>query len=744
MADTQNISELLKGVKAAFGDGKMALAIENLSQAAKILESGSVLSPDEAFLWEKFGLHLLEMGEIDQLTNVLDKIAKIHPWPANIHSDMLFNLHHLPDIDQQTIFDAHIKWAKLHAPVEKAATSHCNNPDPARRLKIGYISPDFRLHAVAFFAEPLISAHNRQNVEVFGYANVTKFDLTTDYIKGKFDQYRNICGLDTESLVNLIRSDGIDILVDLAGHTTGNSLPAMAYKPAPIQVSYLGYPGTTGMRQIDYRLVDGIVTPAEQQKFYTEELIELPNPFFCFADNDLPIAPLPAQSSGFITFGSSQNNCKINNQTLSLWAGVLQLQKDSRLVLRFARGDDPQIREFYLRQFEKLGIERTRIEIYGFLPYADYLKQYEKIDIALDTFPFNGHTTICDALSMGVPTISLTGETFASRLGLCILKSVGLEFFSAQTKDEYIKKAVALAQNSKSLAQIRQSTRARMQAGNLCNRKKFADSVEEAYRKMWQKWCLKQNQSGLGIKPEIMEETKKSNIVVESKAKRGILYMIWGDDPKHHATLQQSIDSVKKYHPELPIHVEKLADGGKINKTRICNITPFDETLFLDNDTIVMDRLDFGFEKAGRHGLACVINECPWARRYSDKRLTGDMVEYNSGVLFYTKQAKPLFDTWNKIFPTTDATIRHIVGGKSSLMPVADQGSFALAFQETGFLPFVLPINWNFRAEYYRRFCGPLKIWHSYNKIPQAMFEWNEQQKADDAIMQFMSLDFVN
>jgi len=347
-------------------------------------------------------------------------------------------------------------------------------------------------------------------------------------------------------------------------------------------------------------------------------------------------------------------------------------------------------------------------------------------------------------MSMGVPTISLAADTFASRLGLCVLKSVGLEFFAAQTKDEYIKKAVALAQNIKSLAQIRQTTRTRMQTGNLCNRKSFVAGIEEEYRKMWRKWCLKQKESGYIITPEIMEDAKKTNINVEVKAKRGILYMIWGDDPKHHATLQRSINSVKQYHPELPIHVEKLADGGKINKTRICSITPFDETLFLDNDTIVMDRLDFGFEKAQKHGLACVINECPWARRYSDKRLTGDMVEYNSGVLFYTKQAKPLFDTWNRIFPTTDASIHHIIDGKPCFMPVADQGSFALAFHETGFLPFVLPINWNFRAEYYRRFCGPLKIWHSYAEIPPAIYEWNKQQNADNAIIQFINLNFGN
>jgi len=735
MAD---ISEFLGKIKSSFDSGQIENAMETLSQAAKSLSGTSNLSASEIFLWEKFGIHLLSMGEITQLVDSLAKMAKLHTWSADVHSHMLFGLHHLPGIDQQTIFDEHKQWAQLHAPVNKIETSYDNTPEPDRKLRIGYISPDFRMHPVAFFIGPLIFGHNRQNVEVYGYGNIATLDTTNEYLKSKFDFYRNIYGLDTPALISLIRDDKIDILVELAGHTTGNSLAALAHKPAPIQVSYLGYPGTTGMKQIDYRLVDHSVNPAQSQKYYTEELVYLPEPFCCFNVTDLPVTPLPAQHNGFITFGSFQNNCKINQSVISLWADVLKFQNNSRLLLRFAKGNNAEIREFYLRQFEFFGINRSRIEIGGFLPYTDHLKQYERVDIALDTFPFNGHTTICEALWMGVPTISLTGDTFASRLGLCMLKSVGLEFFAAQSKDEYIKKAVALAQKISSLAKIRASMRQRIQASLLCHPKAFAVGVEDAYRKMWHKWCKTQEESSKTIKPKIMEETKK--IVIESKVKRGILYMIWGDDAKHHATLQRSIDSVKQYHPELPIHIEKLKDGGKINKTRICNITPFDETVFLDNDTVVMGRLDFAFEKAKQYGLACVINECPWARRYSDKRLSGDMIEYNSGVLFFTKKAKPVFDTWAKIFPTTDAAIYHFQNGKKCLMPVADQGSFALAFDQTGFLPYVLPINWNFRAEYYKYFYGPIKIWHSYFEIPKPLLEQNKMQASEDSIIQYYTI----
>jgi predicted O-linked N-acetylglucosamine transferase (SPINDLY family) len=326
-------------------------------------------------------------------------------------------------------------------------------------------------------------------VEVYGYGNIAKPDQTTEFLKGKFDFYRNIFGMDTPSLVELIKNDKIDILVELAGHTNGNSLPALAYKPAPIQISYLGYPGTTGMTQIDYRMTDAIVNPQESQKYYTEQLLYLPHPFCCFDAANLPTTSLPAEHNGFITFGSFLNNCKINSDCMSLWANVLKHLKGSRIMLRFAQAENPEIKEFYFHQFENLGIERSRVDISGYIPYDEHLKKYQDVDIMLDTFPFNGHTTICEALSMGVPAISLTGETFASRLGLCMLKAVGLEFFAAQTKDEYIKKATALAQNIPSLSKIRATMRQRMQVSPLFNSKTFAANVENVYRKIWHHWC---------------------------------------------------------------------------------------------------------------------------------------------------------------------------------------------------------------------------------------------------------------
>jgi len=189
------------------------------------------------------------------------------------------------------------------------------------------------------------------------------------------------------------------------------------------------------------------------------------------------------------------------------------------------------------------------------------------------------------------------------------------------------------------------------------------------------------------------------------------------------------------------IHIERFEAGGKINKTRICELSPFEQTAFLDNDTVVMGNLDYGFEKAGQFGLSCVINECPWARRYSDPRLSGDMIEYNSGVLFFTRKAKLVFDAWEKLFPTTDASIVHLKGNKNCLMPVADQESLALALEQTGFQPFILPYNWNFRPSWHRSLFGPIKIWHSYYDIPEELLDWNKEQSAKNAVIRFCLLD---
>jgi len=289
----------------------------------------------------------------------------------------------------------------------------------------------------------------------------------------------------------MIGDDGIDILVDLAGHTSGNRLGVFARKPAPIQVTYLGFPDTTGMKQIDYRLTDELADLPEAQNFHTEKLVFLPEGFLCYKPPGYapPVAPLPAIETGCFTLGSFNNNCKIQPDMMRLWAQILRAKEESRLLLKFGGGDDQAVRGHYLRQFEQMGIAPERVEICGRKATIEHLKMYGQVDIALDTFPYNGTTTTCEAMWMGVPTVSLVGKSHSSRVGLSLLSRVGLGDFAAHTPAEYVGKALAFSGELENLAKIRNFLRAMMFNSPLCDKKTFTRNLEAAYRKMWRTWC---------------------------------------------------------------------------------------------------------------------------------------------------------------------------------------------------------------------------------------------------------------
>jgi predicted O-linked N-acetylglucosamine transferase (SPINDLY family) len=345
------------------------------------------------------------------------------------------------------------------------------------------------MHSIAYTFEPLLDGHSREVVEVFGYGNVRMPGAVTERLRQKFDHYRNVYGMDDESVVGLIEKDRIDILVDLGGHVSDNRLLVMAHKPAPIQVDYLGN-NTTGMQAIDYRLTDTLTHPAGSQKFYTEELIFVPDGYFGYRPHDSapPVVTGPALRNGYITFGSFNNSCKVNPFTIALWAQVLKANRNSRFLLKFGGGVDHQIREYYFQQFEQVGISQDRVAIYGWRLPNEHLKLYGQVDIALDTYPYNGGVTTLEALWMGVPAVSLAGNCYASRAGLAILSYIGFELFAASTPEEFVAKATALAGNLEALEKIRATMRERMTASTLFDTKALARRVETEYRKMWHRW----------------------------------------------------------------------------------------------------------------------------------------------------------------------------------------------------------------------------------------------------------------
>jgi len=297
-----------------------------------------------------------------------------------------------------------------------------------------------------------------------------------------------------QAVVDLVRQDRIDILVDLGGHFRGNRLGVFAHRPAPIQVTYLGYPDSTGLSQMDYRLTDPWADLPDADRFYTERLWSLPAGFLCYRppSDAPPVQGLPAQREKCVTFGSFNNNCKMTQQVLGLWARVLHRVPGSRMLLKFKGGHSPELKERYVLAFERLGVSRQRVEVLGWKTPQDHLDTYNKVDIALDTYPYNGTTTTCEALWMGVPTVTLVGQHHASRVGLSLLTRAGLDMFVAHDPNEYVDRAVSFAGQWSSLDTLRRSLRAALLQSGLCDAHKIGQGLAQAYRAMWRKYCKMQ------------------------------------------------------------------------------------------------------------------------------------------------------------------------------------------------------------------------------------------------------------
>lgn len=461
-----------------------------ISESMQYYRKAVELKPEYGQLWVNLARVLIETGDREEGLAIFRKAVENEPDNAAIHSNLLFYLHHLPDVNSEILFEEHLQWSRKHAPKQLAGKAYKNNRVADRKLRVGYISPDFGSHPVTYFFEPLLDGHDRNAVELYGYGNVRVHSNVTERLKNKFDYYRNVRGLENQSIVEMIEDDHIDILVDLAGHTSDNNLVAMAYKPAPVQVTYLGYLYTTGMQAIDYRLTDEFAETSWSQKHYTEESVLLPNGFYCYQPSEAAgsVSLLPALKNGYITFGVLGSSIKVNSVMIKLWSEILQAVKRSRLILKLSGGNDNKVRDFYFEQFERLGVDRNRIEIAGWGSYTEYLEQYNNIDIVLDTYPKNGATTTFEALWMGVPVVSLVGRHQFSRTGLSILSYLGLEKLAVLNSRDYVARAVSLALEQQYLAEIRKSLRQRIADSMLCDSRRLAGEVEQAYRKMWYKW----------------------------------------------------------------------------------------------------------------------------------------------------------------------------------------------------------------------------------------------------------------
>jgi predicted O-linked N-acetylglucosamine transferase (SPINDLY family) len=449
-----------------------------------------VLYPDYPQALNNLAIALKNAGRISEAITAYRKAITINPNYVDACSNLLMTLHYSAESTPASLREEHRRWDDQHArPLRKLAAPHINSREKHRRLRIGYVSGDFWDHAAARFILPLLSNHNRDDYEIFCYSNSAKADGVTEKIKKHTDSWRTLFGLRDDQATEIIREDRIDILVDLSMHTQGNRLLIFARQPAPVQATWLGYAGTTGMKAVGWRLTDSCLDPNDAElASYTEQSIRLPNCFWCYdpIHPTGPVNPLRAVETGQITFGCFNNFAKVSVPAQELWARVMADTPDSRLILHCQQGSH---RNELLDRFARHGIDSARIEFIGRLPLLDYMARYRHVDIALDPFPFSGGTTSCDALWMGVPIVTLRGNTAVGRGGASILSTAGLTDWVADTPEQYLKIAREKAADIPVLALLRSELREQMRQSPLMDGPRFAAGVESAYRKMWKAWC---------------------------------------------------------------------------------------------------------------------------------------------------------------------------------------------------------------------------------------------------------------
>ncbi|MFY9316039.1 MAG: tetratricopeptide repeat protein [Burkholderiales bacterium] len=442
-----------------------------------------------------FGLGnaLMLLGRTHEAEACFRRAIDFQPDFVEAHGNLLLCLHYRRGAEGAALFEEHLRWATRHAEGLQARGGHpAIERTRGRRLNVGYVSPNLHRHSVAAFLEPLLAAHDRSRVRVFCYSGVQRPDEVTARLRGLADEWRELHGVGADAAADLIRADRIDILVDLAGHTGGGRPLLFARKPAPVQIAWLGYPDTTGLAQMDYRLTDAVADPPdESDRLHTEKLLRLPEGFHCFQPEAGSPEPgeLPSAASGRIAFGCFNNLAKVTPEMVALWARLLGAVPGSRLLMKAHALGSASARKRLQDQFGAAGIAAERVVLLG--PEdsaAGHLARYREVDIALDTYPYNGTTTTCEALWMGVPVVTLAGPTHVTRVGASLLERVALDELVAASPEEYVARASALARDAARLRAMRRDLRARMQASPLMDGARFARAVEAAYRSAWNAW----------------------------------------------------------------------------------------------------------------------------------------------------------------------------------------------------------------------------------------------------------------
>jgi len=487
----ENIS-LLKPLTAedAFCLGALEHKNGNLDKGIACYRQAVAMQPDYPAAWNNLGMVLRDVGDFMGAVEALQQALRYQPEYVNAHSNLLFVQSYNLLVSEQVLLAESKRWDVVHGALGRLDSYQYIKPDAAaeKRLRIGYVSADFREHVVSYFFEPVLDYYDKQQFEVFCYAQVKSPDAVTQRLQGKVDRWRSIVGMSDKDAARMIHDDKIDILIDLAGHTGDSRLKVFTYKPAPIQATYLGYCATTGLEAMDYWISDEVLHPEDTVELATETHYRLPRCWLCYRPHENAPEVLPVEADRVLTFGSLNEWSKLTSDVLTLWCEILLAVPESRLLLKTRALSDQTVQAQIKERFAAQGIGADRLTL---LPRSeDYLSTYHEIDIALDTFPRTGGATTADALWMGVPVLTLSGERMIERQGVSMLTAVGLEELIANTKDEYVEKAVALAKDSERRKQLRGSLREQMAASPLCDARGLAQALEGAYRDMWQKFLL--------------------------------------------------------------------------------------------------------------------------------------------------------------------------------------------------------------------------------------------------------------
>ncbi|HOL69833.1 MAG TPA: tetratricopeptide repeat protein [Bryobacteraceae bacterium] len=455
-----------------------------LEQAVQAAREAAAADPKFFPAFSNLGAALYQQGRVEEAVQAFRQALALRPDFAPAHSNLLYCLNYDARWTPAEIFEEHRAWAAIHGrPAPRPGTG-------GRALRrIGYVSPDFRKHSCAWFIEPVLRAHDREAFEIHLFSS-GRPDAATPRFQALACRWHDIRGLTDDEAAELVRRAQIDILVDLAGHTSGNRLPMFARRPAPVAVTWIGYPNTTGLEAIDYRLTDAWCDPpGTTEHLHTETLVRLPRGFLCYQPpaNAPEPGPPPVLETGHITFGLFNALPKVRPAVVAAWAAILRRVPGSRLLLKSRALADEETRRRLLEMFAGQGIEEARIEIVGTTSsHARHLAFYSRVDIALDTFPYHGTTTTCEALWMGVPVVVLAGATHVSRVGVSLLEQVGLGELAAGNEAAYVERAAALAGNISKLKEIRAGLRGRMAASPLTDAAGFTRDLEAAYRRMWE------------------------------------------------------------------------------------------------------------------------------------------------------------------------------------------------------------------------------------------------------------------